>query len=118
MRHARHLTRGLAHFANNLVSPAERSAIWQLRIENQVSFVLLGDKSNGYNLKTNVGKHHQAGVHNERDGTNTKQPGNQPTVDIDRDVEEPIEPAEKSAKDMIHNDADKPAHDGSPCEHA
>ena len=88
----------LAHLADDLVGAVERRAVGKLRVENQIALVLLGNEADRHGLEAEVGQTHQAAVDQQHNHADAQQPADHPAVDVDRDVEEPVEPAEECAE--------------------
>ena len=93
--HARYLRGRFCSSREQLGRCGRGGAVGQLGIEDQIALVLLGNEADGHDSEAEVGQSHQAAINEQRDRTHAKQAGDQSAVDVDGDVEEPIECRER-----------------------
>ena len=87
-----------AHLLDDLVGTVQAGAVGQLGIDNQISLVLIRDKSDRNGLEPEVGQPHEAAVDQQGDDGDSQKDSHGPTVGVDRAVEHPIECREEGAQ--------------------
>src|SRR6516162_2530741 len=101
----------LRGFTNHLICAIQSGAVRQLKVDHQITLVLLGNKTDGYSFKAKNREPHQSPVYEEGKHADPNQRSDNSTIAVDRDVKRPVESAEKEGQEAIDQTRHEPTHD-------
>src|SRR5262249_3688603 len=97
-------------FTNHLIRAIQSGAVRQLKVDHQITLVLLGNKTHGHSLEAENREPHQSAIYQKGQNANANQTTDNSAIAIDRDVESPVESTEKESQESIDQARDQPAH--------